>query len=62
MLKSLINILKKVIFSFFLLYGLNLLVNSFNVVIPMNIFTIGTITFLGVPGLVSLVVMFFIVK
>lgn len=62
MLKSLINISKKVIFSFLLLYGLNLLVNSFNVVIPMNIFTIGTITFLGVPGLVSLVVMFFIVK
>ncbi len=62
MIKKLINLLKKVIFAFLLLYGLNLLVNSFNVVIPINVFTLGTTTFLGVPGLVSLVVMFFIVR
>lgn len=62
MLKKLVNLVKKVVFAFLLMYGLNLLVNSFNVVIPMNIFTIGTVTFLGVPGLVSLVAMFFIVR
>lgn len=62
MLKKIINIIKKIIFSFIMLYGLNLLVNSFNVVIPINIFTIATVSFLGVPGLVSLIVMFFIVK
>ena len=62
MLKKFINIIRKIIFSFIMLYGLNLLVNSFNVVIPINLFTIGTVSFLGVPGLVSLIVMFFIVK
>lgn len=62
MLKKIMNFIKRVIFSFVMLYGLNLLVNSFNVVIPINIFTLGTVTFLGVPGLVSLIVMFFIVR
>lgn len=62
MIKKLINLLKKVVFSFLLLYGLNLLINSFNVVIPMNIFTLSVVTFLGVPGLASLVAMFFIVR
>lgn len=62
MIKKIINLLKKVVFSFLLLYGLNLLINSFNVVIPMNIFTLSVVTFLGVPGLASLVAMFFIVR
>lgn len=62
MLKKIMSFIKRVIFSFVMLYGLNLLVNSFNVVIPINIFTLGTVTFLGVPGLISLIVMFFIVR
>ncbi len=62
MINKLLNVVKKVIFAFLLLYGLNLLVNSFNVVIPINLFTISTITVLGVPGLVSLIAMFFIVR
>lgn len=62
MIKKIINLLKKIVFSFLLLYGLNLLINSFNVVIPMNIFTLSVVTFLGVPGLASLVAMFFIVR
>lgn len=62
MLIKLVKIVKKIIFAFLLLYGLNLLVNSFNVLIPINLFTIGTVSVLGVPGLVSLIVMFFIVR
>ena len=62
MLKKIVNVIKKVVFSFLLLYGLNLLVNSFNVVIPINFISLGTVSILGVPGLVSLVVMFFIVR
>jgi pro-sigmaK processing inhibitor BofA len=62
MLKKFIYFVKKVVFSFFLLYGFNLFVNSLNIVIPINIFTIGTISVLGVPGLMSLIAMFFIVR
>ena len=62
MVKKVISLVKKVIFAFLLLYGLNLCTNSLNVVIPINVFTLGTVTFLGVPGLVSLVAMFFMTK
>lgn len=62
MFKKVITLIKKVIFAFLLLYGLDLCVNSLNVVIPINIFTLGTVTFLGVPGLVSLVAMFFMTR
>ena len=62
MIKKIVSLIKKVVFAFLVLYGLNLFVNSFNVMIPINVFTIGTVTFLGVPGLVSLVVMFFMTK
>lgn len=62
MLKKIISLVKKFIFAFVLLYGLNLCINSLNIVIPINVFTLGTVTFLGVPGLVSLVAMFFMTK
>ncbi len=61
-MKKVISFVKKFIFAFLLLYGLNLCINSLNVVIPINVFTLGTVTFLGVPGLVSLVAMFFMTK
>ncbi len=62
MIKKFISLVKKVIFSFLLLYGLNLCINSLNVVIPINVFTLGTVTCLGVPGLVSLITLFFMTK
>ena len=62
MIKKIVSLIKKVVFAFLVLYGLNLFVNSFNVMIPINVFTIGTVTFLGVPGVFSLVAMFFIVR
>lgn len=62
MVKKIIGFVKKIIFAFLLLYGLDLCINSLNVVIPINVFTLGTVTFLGVPGLVSLIAMFFMTK
>lgn len=62
MLKKVHAVIKRIIFAFLLLYGLDLCVNSLNVVIPINVFTVGTVSFLGVPGLVSLIAMFFMTK
>lgn len=62
MWKKIVSCVKKVVFAFLLLYGLNLCTNSLNVVIPINVFTLGTVSFLGVPGLVSLIAMFFITR
>ncbi len=62
MVRSLIKFFKKIVVSFFLLYGLNCLISSLHIYIPINIFTLGLTTFLGFPGLTSLIIMFFIVQ
>lgn len=54
-LRVLINMIKKIIFSSFLLYGFNIIAVNFNIVVPINVFTILLITILGVPGLLGLV-------
>ena len=46
---------KRFIFAAFLLYGYNLISVEFNMMIPINIYNIGMIVFLGPIGLVSLI-------
>ena len=62
MLKRLGKLLKNIVLAFLLLYGLNYLVSALHVYIPINVFTVGITTFLGLPGLASLIILFFIVK
>jgi len=62
MLKKILKLLKKVCVAFVILYGFNLILSSANILIPINIWTLGSVTFLGLPGFVSLVTMFFIIK
>ena len=54
-----IKILKKVIFSILIIYGLDVLLSGFNIFIPLNIYTIGTVFLLGFPGLIMLALSFF---
>ncbi len=54
--------LKKVVMAFLFLYGLNYFLSSLKIYIPINIFTTLVVTFLGIPGLFSLIILFFIVK
>lgn len=56
MLKKIFIIIKRIIFSFFLLYAYNLIVEPLNLGIPINYITVGTITLLGVPALLSLII------
>ena len=56
MLKNIFKIFKKLILSILVLYGYNLVMQSFNLNIPINIYTIIIITFfdgMGFLGLVS---------
>ena len=48
-------ILKKIIFSAFLLYGYNLIAVNFNMIIPINIYTIGLVSVLGIPSVLALI-------
>ncbi|MDD6879069.1 MAG: pro-sigmaK processing inhibitor BofA family protein [bacterium] len=49
-----IKIIKKILFSFFILYGFNLIASNFNIIIPINILTLLIVFFLDIPGLVLL--------
>ncbi|MCI8394469.1 MAG: hypothetical protein HFH86_03190 [Bacilli bacterium] len=62
MIKKIINAGRKIVIAFLILYGFNLLVSSINIFIPINVITLGTVSCLGVPGLLSLIAMFFILK
>lgn len=62
MFKKLFKIIRHIVFAFFILYGLNYLVSSLHIYIPINCITVGIVSFLGLPGLASLIILFFIVK
>ena len=53
-MKVLFRFIKKVIFSAFLLYGYNLIAVNFNMIIPINVVTILSMCFLGMPSLLAL--------
>lgn len=56
MLKKVLTLIKKIVFSFFFLYGYNLIASPLNLFIPINIFTVGLLTLLGIPALIGLMV------
>ena len=58
--KKILNIIKKILFSFVILYGFNTIGSNFNLVIPINFITISLVTVLGFSGLFSLVLLFVI--
>lgn len=48
-------LLKKIILSYIILYGYNLIAVNFNLIIPINFISVSLITFFGVPSLLALV-------
>ena len=62
MIKKIYTIVKKIVFAFLMLYGLNYFISSLQIYIPINVITVGIVSFLGVPGLSSLIILYFIVK
>ena len=55
MLKLIFKIIKRIVISSFLLYAYNLLVQPVGLIIPINVITVGVISILGVPALLSLI-------
>ena len=56
-----IKIIKKIIFSLFLLYGFNLISVNFNLMIPINYITAGIVVLFGGPGLFLLVLFYYLI-
>jgi len=61
-MKKIGKILKRVVFSFGIIYGIDVMLNKMGVFIPLNIFTITITTILGTPGLLSLFAIFYLIK
>lgn len=57
-MKKIIKVLRKILLSFILLYTYNVIAVSYNLVIPINIFTLGITTLLDAPGLIMLAIIF----
>ena len=62
MLKKIYAVIKKIVFAFLMLYGLNYFISSLQIYIPINVITVGVVSLLGIPGLSSLIILYFIVK
>jgi len=52
---KLVETIKRIVFSAFLLYGYNLIAVNFNLLIPINVITVLFVTILGAPGLFALI-------
>lgn len=55
MIKFAFKIIRRIVFSSFLLYGYNLLMQPLGLIIPINIITVGAISILGIPAMLSLI-------
>ena len=57
---GILKIVRNVILAFCFIYGFDLIATGMNIFIPINIFTVIVVTFLGIPGLIALIGVFFI--
>lgn len=56
------TILKKMIFAFGIIYGINVILKNTGVYLPINIITLCITSFLGVPGLLSIFIIFYMIN
>ena len=61
-MKKILKLLKRVTFSFAALYSFNILLASFNLNIAVNAISLGIVSVLGVPGMISLAIIKAIIK
>ncbi len=61
-MKYITKILKRIVFSFTVLYSFNILVSSFNLNVAVNPISLGVVSTMGIPGMVSLVIIKYLIK
>lgn len=61
MIKKIVKILRKIIFSCLILYGYNIIMVSMNMMVPINIITVGSLSIIGMPALFAFIsILYFI--
>lgn len=61
MIKVIFNLLKKVLASVFILYGYNMIASPLGFIIPINVITVALVSMLGIPALLSLIIILVVV-
>lgn len=61
MIKKIYKVLKKIIVSGFIIYGFNLIVAPLNIMIPINVITVLTLSILGIPALFSFLIILLLI-
>lgn len=61
MAKKVLKLIRKLCVAFVMLYGLNIILDSVNIFIPINIITLVVVTLLGTPGILGLVIAYFLI-
>ena len=59
-MKFIYKVVKRLAFSFGIIYAYNMIMQQFNIPIPFNITTLSITTILGIPGFIGLIVFYFI--
>ena len=62
MMKLLKRIIKRIVLSFAIIYSFNLLISSFNLNVAVNQYSVGLVYFTGIPGVISLIVINYLIK
>lgn len=60
-MKNIFKFIKKIIASFFILYGYNMIASPLGFIIPMNLITVLSISILGIPALFALIFLLVVV-
>ena len=53
-MEKVFSIIKRVIITILMLYALNLMISSLNVMIPINIINVAFVSIFGIPGILTL--------
>ena len=59
-LNFIVSICKKVILSFCIIYAFDIVASGLNIIIPINIVTIIVVSILGIPGLLALIGIYYL--
>ena len=54
----LLKLLKKICYSFLIIYSFDIILSGFNVVVPINLITVLVVSCLGYPGLIMIALSF----
>ena len=61
MAKLIGKLVKKLCLAFVMLYIVNVILTGVNIFIPINIITLSLVTLLGMPSIIGLVAIFFLI-